>query len=55
MKKLSTKGMKALKVIHLVCAIAWFGSAITMNLLRHLIVVKETAYKQDVNKAKCIR
>ena len=43
MKKLSTKGMKALKVIHLVCAIAWFGSAISMNLLRHLVVVKDAA------------
>ena len=43
MKKLSTKGMKALKVIHLVCAIAWFGSAISMNLLRHLVEVKDAA------------
>ena len=43
MKKLTTKGMKALKVIHLVCAIAWFGSAISMNLLRHLVVVKDAA------------
>ena len=43
MKKLSIKGMKALKVIHLVCAIAWFGSAISMNLLRHLVVVKDAA------------
>ena len=43
MKKLSAKGMKALKVVHLVCAIAWFGSAISMNLLRHLVVVKDAA------------
>ena len=43
MKKLTTKGMKALKVIHLVCAIAWFGSAISMNLLRHLVVVKDAS------------
>ena len=43
MKKLSTKGMKALKVIHLVCAIAWFGSAISMNLLRHLVEVEDAA------------
>ena len=43
MKKLSTKGVKALKVLHLVCAIAWFGSAISMNLLRHLVEVKDAA------------
>ncbi len=43
MKKLSAKGMKALKVVHLLCAIAWFGSAISMNLLRHLVVVKDAA------------
>ena len=39
--KLSAKGMKALKVVHLVCAIAWFGSAISMNLLRHLVDVND--------------
>lgn len=33
--------MKALKVIHLVCAIAWFGSAISLNLLRLLVEVKD--------------
>ena len=43
MKKLTTKGMKALKVVHLICVIAWFGSAISMNLLRHLVVVKDAA------------
>ena len=43
MKNLSAKGMKALKVVHLVCAIAWFGSAISMNLLRHLVEVKDAA------------
>ena len=43
MKKLSAKGMKALKVVHLICVIAWFGSAISMNLLRHLVVVKDAA------------
>lgn len=43
MKKLSAKGMRALKVIHLVCAVAWFGSAISMNLLRHLVEVEDTA------------
>ena len=41
MKKLSAKGMKALKVVHLVCVIAWFGSAISMNLLRHLVEVED--------------
>ena len=29
--------MKALKVVHIVCAIVWFGSAVSMNLLRHLV------------------
>ncbi|MGM9804116.1 MAG: hypothetical protein ACI308_08070 [Muribaculaceae bacterium] len=37
--KLSAKGMKALKVVHLVCVTAWFGSALAMNLLRHLVDV----------------
>ncbi len=41
MKKLSAKEMKALKVIHLICAIAWFGSAISMNLLRHIVEAKD--------------
>lgn len=35
--KLSSKGMKALKVVHIVCAIVWFGSAVSMNLLCHLV------------------
>ncbi|MDO4171472.1 MAG: DUF2269 family protein [Prevotellaceae bacterium] len=43
MKKLSSKGMKALKVIHLICAIAWFGSGIALNLLRHLVEVNDAA------------
>lgn len=43
MKKLSAKGMKALKVVHLVFAIAWFGSAISMNLLRYLVEVNDAA------------
>lgn len=43
MKQLSAKGMKALKAVHLVCVIAWFGSAISMNLLRHLVVVEDAA------------
>ena len=37
MKKLSAKGLKALKIVHLVCATLWFGSAIVMNLLRILV------------------
>ena len=43
MKKLSAIGMEALKVAHLVCVIAWFGSAISMNLLRHLVEVEDAA------------
>ena len=35
--------MKALKVIHHVSAIAWFGSAISMNLLRNLVEVEDAA------------
>lgn len=37
MKKLSARGQKILKIAHLVCAIAWIGSAIVMNVLRHLV------------------
>lgn len=37
MKKLSPKGLKALKVIHLLCVVLWMGSAVAMNLLRHLV------------------
>lgn len=37
--KLSAKGQKVLKIVHLVCAIAWIGSAIVMNTLRHLVPV----------------
>lgn len=35
--KLSARGQKILKIVHLVCAIAWIGSAIVMNTLRHLV------------------
>lgn len=35
--KISAKGMKVLKVVHLLCAVAWFGSALSMNLLRYLV------------------
>ena len=41
--KLSAKGIKALKVIHLMCAVVWFRSAISMNLLRHLVEAKDPA------------
>lgn len=41
--KLKANGMKALKVVHLICAIAWFGSAISMNLLRHLVDVNTSS------------
>lgn len=41
--KLSAKGMKILKVIHLVCAIVWFGSAVSLNLLPHLVEVEDAA------------
>lgn len=37
--KLTVRGQKTLKVVHLVCAIAWIGSAIVMNTLRHLVDV----------------
>ncbi len=43
MKLLSAKETKALKVVHLICAIAWLGSAISMNLLRHLVEVEDAA------------
>lgn len=43
--KLTVKGTKALKVVHLVSAIAWFGSAISMNLLRHLVKADDAAGK----------
>lgn len=39
--KLSNKGQRILKIIHLVCVIAWVGSAIIMNVLRHLVNVKD--------------
>ena len=38
MKKIqSAKAMKVLKVVHLVCAIAWVGSAIAMKMPRACI------------------
>ena len=43
MEQLSAKGMKALKVVHLVCVIVWFGSAISMNLLRLLVEADDPA------------
>lgn len=35
--------MKTLKVVHIICAILWFGSALVMNLLRHLVAVHDAA------------
>lgn len=43
MKKLSTNGLRALKVAHLICAILWIGSAVSMNLLRHFVEVEDAA------------
>lgn len=43
MKKFSTNGLRWLKVVHLICAILWIGSAVSMNLLRHLVEVKDAA------------
>lgn len=41
--KLSPKGQKALKIIHIVSVIAWVGSAIVMNCIRHLVSVNDGA------------
>ncbi|WP_455967516.1 hypothetical protein [Bacteroides fluxus] len=41
--KLSNKGQRILKIIHLICVIAWVGSAIIMNVLRHLVTVKDAS------------
>lgn len=35
--RLTVRGQKILKIVHLACAIAWIGSAIVMNTLRHLV------------------
>ena len=43
MKTLNTNGLRALKVVHLICAIIWIGSAIVMNLLRLLVNVDNAA------------
>ena len=43
MEQLSAKGMKALNVVHLVCVIVWFGSAISMNLLSLLVEADDPA------------
>ena len=37
MKKLTPTGVKVLKVLHIICALLWFGSAILMNLLRQFV------------------
>lgn len=43
MMKLSTNGLRALKVVHLFCAILWLGSAIAMNALRVLVDTPDAA------------
>lgn len=43
MKKLSTNGLRVLKVVHLICAILWIGSAVALNLLRYLVPVEDAA------------
>lgn len=35
--KLSANGMKALKCLHLILAAVWFGSSVSLNLLRCLV------------------
>lgn len=41
--KLSPKGQKILKIIHLASVIAWVGSAIVMNSIRHLVHISDGA------------
>ena len=41
--KLSSKGQKALKIVHLASVIAWVGSAIVMNVIRHLVTISDNA------------
>lgn len=41
--KLSPKGQKILKIVHLVSVIAWVGSAIVMNSIRHLVSISDNA------------
>lgn len=41
--KLSPKGQKILKIAHLTSVIAWVGSAIVMNAIRHLISIDDNA------------
>lgn len=43
MTELSTNGLRALKVVHLICAILWIGSAVSMNLLRVLVDVSTSS------------
>lgn len=43
MKKLSTNGLRTLKVVHLICAILWIGSAVSLNALRYLVPVEDAA------------
>lgn len=41
--KLSTKGQKILKMVHLISVIAWVGAAIVMNSIRHLVTISDNA------------
>ena len=41
--KLSSKGQKILKIAHLTSVVAWVGSAIVMNAIRHLISIGDNA------------
>ena len=41
--KLSPKYQKILKIVHLVSVIAWVGSAIVMNSIRHLVSISDNA------------
>lgn len=43
MKKLSANELRVLKVTHLIFAIMWIGSAVSLNLLRHLVHVDDAA------------
>lgn len=42
-KKLPQRGMKVLKVVHLICAVAWMGSAIIMSCLRLFVGATDAA------------
>lgn len=41
--KLSPRGQKVLKTVHIISVIAWGGSAIVMNCIRHLVSINDSA------------